>query len=152
VTPWTFDTEAIYQALFALVSSVTTAQGQKFVTASRRLRHWADTNASDQPAVFQCQGQEDYKTRQGLPPVVTLNSKLWIYAKIPGDTGAVASSQLNPLKDAVFAALNPSPVTGLQTLGGLVYHAWIEGSALTDEGVLGDQAVIVLPVKIVVNN
>jgi len=41
-------------------------------------------------------------------------------------------------------------VTGLQDLGlaNLVRHARIEGRIETDEGVLGDQAVAVIPVEI----
>lgn len=148
--PFSFNTEAIFQALFQLVSGVT-ANGSGFVTAGRKLRHWTDVPAPNQPAVYQCQGPEYYKTRQGLPPIVTLTCKLWLYAKYPPD-GSPSSPVLNPLKDAIFAALAPSPVTGVQSLGGLVYHAWIEGETLTDEGVLGDQAVILIPVKILVNN
>jgi hypothetical protein len=148
---FTFDSEAIYAALFQLVSTVT-ANGQGFVTASRVLKHWTDVAAADQPAVFQCQNGENYKPRANLPPVVTLDCKLWLYAKNAGDTDAVPSSVLNPLKDAIFNALAPSPAIERQTLGGLVYHAWIEGDVLTDEGVLGDQAAMVLPIRIRVNN
>lgn len=151
MSQFTFNTEAIYQALFALVSQVK-ADGSGFVTVSRKLKHWTDVNGADQPALFQCQGIENYKPRQGLPPKVTLECKLWLYAKYPQDTSGLASPVLNPLKDAIFQALAPSVITGVQNLGGLVYHAWIEGDILTDEGVLGDQAAMVIPVKIMVNN
>jgi hypothetical protein len=52
--------------------------------------------------------------------------------------------------DALEAALAPSPVTGIQTLGlpGMVRHVTISGKVETDEGVLGDQAVAIVPIEI----
>ena len=57
---------------------------------------------------------------------------------------------LNPLLDALEEALAPSPVTGIQNLGlpEMVQHAYIAGKVETDEGVLGDQAIAIVPVKI----
>ena len=58
---------------------------------------------------------------------------------------------LNPLLDAVEAALAPDPVGHVQTLGGLVSHCWIAGRIQTDEGVPGGQAVAIVPVEILVS-
>ena len=59
------------------------------------------------------------------------------------------SSVMNPLLDAVTAALAPdNPINTAQTLGGTVAHCWIEGAIETDEGTLGDQAVAIVPVRI----
>jgi hypothetical protein len=57
---------------------------------------------------------------------------------------------LNPLVDAVEAALMPAATTGVQDLGlpAMVQHAYIAGKIETDEGVLGDQAVAIIPVEI----
>jgi hypothetical protein len=57
---------------------------------------------------------------------------------------------LNPLLDALEAALAPSPATGIQNLGlpAMVQHAYIAGKIETDEGVLGDQAIAIVPVEI----
>ena len=38
----------------------------------------------------------------------------------------------------------------MQTLGGLAAHAWTAGKIETDEGVLGGQAVAIVPVEILV--
>ena len=132
--------EAIYSALFAAVSG---AAG--FVTRSRRLRHWSDVAAAEQPALFQIQKSETAKQRRGLPAQWTLAVDLFLYAHAPDELAPPAST-LNPLLDAVEAALAPDPVSGIQTLGGLVSHCWIEGKIETDEGVLGGQAVAVIPV------
>jgi hypothetical protein len=58
---------------------------------------------------------------------------------------------LNPLLDAVEAALAPSAATGFQDLGlpEMVRHAGIAGKIEVTEGVLRDQAVAVIPVEIV---
>ena len=57
---------------------------------------------------------------------------------------------LNPLLDAVEAALAPAATTGVQDLGlpAMVQHAAIAGKIDTDEGTLGDQAVAIIPVEI----
>jgi len=136
--------EAIYQALFAKVSG---AAG--FATQSRRLRHWSDVGAAEQPALFQVQKGETAHRDAGLPPRWTLAVDLFLYAQAPDDQSA-PSSVLNPLLDAIEAALTPDPVTNLQTLGGLVAHCWIAGKVETDEGVLGGQGVVIVPIEILV--
>jgi hypothetical protein len=54
---------------------------------------------------------------------------------------------LNQLVDAIELALSPGPAFEEQTLGGLVSHCRIVGEIETDEGVLGDQAVAIIPSK-----
>ncbi len=139
--------EQIYGALFAQAAS---AAG--FVTASRRLRHWSDVGPAEQPALFQAQKSETAKRTRGLPPRWTLEVELYVYAQAPDELTPPASV-LNPLLDAIEAALAPSggdSATNTQTLGGLVSHCWIAGKVQTDEGVLGGQAVAIIPIEIVV--
>ena len=137
--------EAIYAALWTLAS-----QAADFVTASRRLRHWTDLSAAEQPALFMCEkGGEGSVKVPGAPVLWTLYADFYIYAH-SSDPYAAPASILNPLLDAFEAALAPSPLTGLQPLGlaPMVQHAYIAGKVETDEGVLGDQAVAVVPVEI----
>jgi hypothetical protein len=135
--------EPIYAALFAMVSGVTGLS-----TASRRLRHWADVPATDQPALFQVQKGETVTERRGLPPKRQFSVELFIYARSGGEANDLPSQILNPLLDGIEAALAPDPGAEVQTLGGLVAHAWIAGRIETDEGVLGDQAVAIVPIEI----
>jgi hypothetical protein len=136
--------EAVYAALFAKLSAVPGIR-----TASRRLRHWADLPPSQQPALFQVQKAEAIGLEDGLPPRRQLSVELYLYAT-GSDPGVPPSSILNPLIDAIEATLAPVTPGTTQTLGGLVQHAWIAGRIETDEGVLGDQAVAILPVDILV--
>ena len=135
--------EAIYSALFTKVSS---AAG--FVTMSRRLKHWDDVSAANQPAIFQAQKNETPANVPGLNQVWTLSVDVYIYVHSQNDHSVIPSSVLNPLIDAVEYALRPDAVSNKQTLGGLVQHVWIDGAIETDEGVLGDQAVAIIPITI----
>jgi hypothetical protein len=90
---------------------------------------------------------ESVERRHGLPPRRQLSVELYLYAA-SGDPHIAPSSLLNPLLDAVETALAPDPGSDTQTLGGLAEHCWIGGRIETDEGALGDQAVAILPVEI----
>jgi hypothetical protein len=134
--------EAIHAALFALVSS-----RAGFITTSRKLRHWADVSPIEQPALFQAQGGETAIRTTGFTAKWELSVKLYLYAHTGG--GLAPTSVLNPLVDAVIAALAPLPAIERQTLGGLVHDCRIDGTIETDEGVLGDQAVAIIPIRII---
>jgi hypothetical protein len=85
----------------------------------------------------------------GAPTVWTLAVDLYVYAH-SSDPYLPPAMLLNPLLDAVEAALAPAAATGVQDLGlpAQVQHAYISGRIETDEGVLGDQAVAIVPVEI----
>jgi len=137
--------EPIYAALFALASSAA-----DFVTTARRLRHWSELTPAEQPALFMRQRSETARVPVlGAPPVWTLLVELYLYAHAT-DPYLAPASVLNPLIDAVEAALAPPPATGVQDLGlpAMVRHAYIAGKIETDEGVLRDQAVATIPVEI----
>lgn len=133
--------ETIYAALFAKVSAAA-----NFTTISRRLQHWADVSSSLQPALFQAQVDETAQTIPGLNTVFVLRVDLYLYANTQGDTTLSPSTILNPLIDSVLAALAPDKITNKQTLGGLVEYCVPDGKLATDEGVLGDQGVCIIPI------
>lgn len=134
--------EAIYQALYAKLAAV---PGLK--TKGRKLKHWTDVPASQQPALFQAQKNELAQRQQGLGTVWTLTVDVYLYTHTAGI--ALPSAQLNGIVDAIEAALQPdNPVRNTNTLGGLVQHCRIEGAIETDEGTLGDQAVCIIPIVI----
>lgn len=135
--------EHIYSALFERLQAI-----PGFVTCSRRLRHWADVDSLAQPALFITQGTEEVTTLSGEPSRWRLSIKLYLYARTDGDQAP--ATMLNPLLDAVCAAINEvHPVTGRSALpvDGVAYCR-VEGVIQTDEGSLGDQAVAIVPVVI----
>jgi len=137
--------EAIYAALWELA-----AGAAPFVSANRRLRHWADLAAAEQPALFMSEKGGLATTKALSAPIVwTLYADFYVYAH-SSDPYLAPAAILNPLIDALEAALAPSPTTGIQNLGlpEMVQHAYIAGKVQTDEGVLGDQAIAIVPVEI----
>ncbi len=138
--------ESIITALFALVSAAA-----PFATASRRLQLWSSVAAADKPAVFLCERSEIYThASEAVPATVTLNVDIYIYIDAGKDQSVFPISTLNQLIDAVDLALAPNPLTGLQTLGGLASHCWIEGKIMKDAGDLDGDGVAIIPLKILV--
>ena len=137
--------EAIYAALFAKASNAA-----RFVTKGRRLRHWSEMTPAEQPALFMRQKSEVATAPvAGAPTVWKLSVELYVYAHA-GDPYVAPATVLNPLIDAVEAALAPPAATGMQNLGvpAMVQHACIAGKIELTEGVLRDQAVAVIPIEI----
>lgn len=141
------DREPIYEALFNLVWNAA-----PFKTHSRRWKPW--DQVTDQPAIFMTQNAEDWRRVRGMPPVVSLEVDLVIYSNVGEDPNALISPPLNALIQAVASALKPtSPndvALNVQTLGGLVFRAWIEGQVMIREGMIAGQAIAVIPVKILI--
>ena len=137
--------EVIYSALWTLGAAAGT-----FASANRRLRHWTDVAPIEQPALFMSEkGGHAVIKALGAPIVWTLYADFYIYVH-SSDPYAAPATILNPLLDALERALAPSPATGIQNLGLplVVQHAYISGKIETDEGVLGDQAIAIVPVEI----
>jgi hypothetical protein len=137
--------EAIYSALWVLGSGAAS-----FASTNRRLRHWADVAPPEQPALFLSEkGGHAVVKALGAPIVWTLYADFYVYVH-SSDPYAAPATILNPLLDALEQALAPSPATGIQNLGlpDMVQHAYIAGKIETDEGVLGDQAIAIVPVEI----
>ena len=152
--------EAIYDALLALFEAQC---GATFKTYSRRWKSvWDDPAArvADLPMLVQWEGEEDHQWgNRGIGVIRTWTIKLELYAKIPDgatpgvpDSTTGGSTVLNPLIDAVEAALQPDLGEVGQTLGGLVTDVRIEGTVIK---VLGDedptgQCGAIVPLKILV--
>ena len=94
--------EPIYAALFTLLAGAAT-----FVTSSRRLRHWSDVAAAEQPALFQVQKTETVIRPRGAPPKWTLGADVYVYCQAPDEITSPATV-MNPLIDAIEAALAPA--------------------------------------------
>lgn len=135
--------EAIYSALFDKFEAL---QGIK--TASRKLLHWNDVSPTEQPALFQIQIGEVPTQTKGIPTQWNFSVKLYLYVNSQDGN---PSTLLNTYIDRIEEAIKPDS-DGKQELGGLVSHAWISGAIETDEGVLGDQAVAIIPIDIKVAN
>ena len=137
--------ESIYAALWTLGTGAA-----NFASVNRRLRHWTDVAPAEQPALFMAEkGGRAVTKALGSPIAWTLYADFYVYVH-SSDPYLAPAMVLNPLLDALEAALAPSPATGIQNLGlpAIVQHAYIAGNIETDEGVLGNQAIAIVPVEI----
>ena len=145
--------ENIYAGIFAFFSALTIGGSPAFKLATRKLRVWEDVESEDQPALLMLQKSELCNKPRGLPAKWTLTIDLYLYVhtgQINDDT-IIASQLLNPLMDAIEAALTINDVSNNAcTLNGLVSHCFIDGAVEIFEGNLGDQAVCILPITVVV--
>jgi len=139
-----YDFEPIYAALFAK-----TAGFSDIKTRSRRLKHWADVPAKAQPAIYMIQSGETNERVRGLPAKWRLKAEFYIYVH-PGESDKIIpSQQLNPIIANIREALEVDDlVANTCTLGGLVSHCWISGEVEIFDGVLGAQAVAIVPIEI----
>jgi hypothetical protein len=143
-----FAREPIYAALFTLAGN-----SNAFQTVTRRIKEYSDVDQATQPALLQVELGEKWNTRVGLPPVVTLSCRLFVYCESNDPTEPV-STQMNALLDAVTGALAPPILPHgpfRQTLGGLVQNAAIAGEITIAEGLSG-QSEAVVPIEILVNS
>ncbi len=135
--------EQIYSALFALLEAL-----PGVTTASRRLKNIQDLPPEDFPAVYQLQDKQTTKYTGTVPTRTTLRASWLLYAN-SSDVTVAPSTALNNLVDAACAVLAPIGVTQKNTLGGLVEYAGISGDIEIFEGVLGDRAIAIVPIEII---
>ena len=147
---------AIKAALFsrgqAAVFSPTVNGASTWITTSRRLKPFTQVDPTKQPAMFLVQHREGYMTH-GVGRLTRryLDMGFWCYAPT-GTESVVGDDLLDTIESALEAVLIPdNPITGELTLGGLAYWCRItreEGLFVRDPGDLDGQALLVLPVRI----
>lgn len=142
------DRDGILNALFTRLK---TKLGSNVTTIGRRHMMPPTLTTALQPALFVVQGPEVREPHpRGTGGKLTMHVFLVAYcydvANSPG-----GATQINVLIGQIEDAMAPDDGSTLvQTLGGLVYECWIEGEADIDPGVFGQQAVAVIPVRILV--
>ncbi|HWG48936.1 MAG TPA: hypothetical protein VN669_04540, partial [Candidatus Acidoferrales bacterium] len=145
-----FPREQIYSALFTVLQGALLQPAGPFKTVSRRWQDPSQISPADRPALYQVQKDELAATAvNGLPLNWKATVDLVLYTTGDTDPGAIPSTELNSLLDAMEAAIR-SASTGLaQSLGGIVSHCRIEGKIEIVENVQGAMAMAVVPVEIV---
>jgi len=135
--------DAVFAALSVLLQGI-----PGVVTFSRRLKHWSDVDPLEQPALFLAgAAKAPRQDKSGLPVIWALQGNLYLYVHNT-DPDIAPSTKLNDLLDAIEARMAPAFPGQKQTLGGLCQHCWISGPIETDEGILGDQAMAIIPFEI----
>ncbi len=119
---------------------------------SRRLKLWTDVSMANRPACFIFEGGfETYSWSEGAIAKRVLEPKIFIYlnAKDPNVNGASLLNKVMDALDAAFALSGDDLLTGRKTLGGLVSHCRIDGKLMKDPGDLDGDAVLIIPVKMI---
>lgn len=149
--------EEVFGALFdrvALCSWGDPARLKTFKTKSRRVKLFSDVDAKQQPACFQAEHNETSAQKSNLPYKRIWEAQ-WIIYHAVGDPKAVPAIENNLIIEAVEAALAPLPsdpgfLDQRNTLNGLVYHCYIDGTIFKDPGDIDNQGMLVVPIKLLV--
>lgn len=141
------DREDALNALFALGQTITwDTPARGFRMSSRRLKNFADLPA--QPAFFQFEPTESFTQKTNLASIRTLEIWWIIYHQDGASATAVPTTTNSLILDAVEAALAPDDFSDRCTLGGLAHHCWIEGQVFRDPGDTDNQAMVAVPVRV----
>lgn len=119
---------------------------------ARRLKLWSDIPSASRPACFLFEGgQETYSWNESALPKRIIEVKLFIYlnAKDPSIVGAALLNGVMDALDTAFALSGSDLALGRNTLGGAAFNCKIDGKALKDPGDLDGDALLIVPVKIV---
>lgn len=166
------DRETVYAALFTLLKQVNDMLPDelKIVTTGRKLLPWTDVPEPNQPAMFLKQGPQEAIQGGPLKHTGSIFStgattwvwtcSVWVYFRLDAQNlqnqpvpDVFINKYLDAFEDLI---LGPNQRGGLQTLAGvndnvpLVYNCWIDGNVSFDDGLLDNQAVIVIPISILV--
>jgi hypothetical protein len=130
-------------ALFTLLQNAT-----GITNTARKLMASSDLNMANMP-MLELVAKSEMAERKGvgIPVFWTIHYFAFIYVSTL-DPGNLAETQLNNLLDSVEAALKPSPATGKQTLGGVVFDCRINGPIERDPGFTSGIGAVAIPIEI----
>lgn len=152
--------ETIYRALFDLMGATKINGDPAFVYTSRKLRTTDDITSLRQPALLMSQmSQIVIRKERGMPPIHEWPVTFFMLFRpgdlmtpVADDEEQYADTIINNYLDAFENQLEPAVLAhasnGCQTLGGLVKDVRMEGVVVTNNGLLDNQAVVEIPVKI----
>ncbi|MHB8885812.1 MAG: hypothetical protein ACYC5H_12195 [Methylovirgula sp.] len=138
-------------ALSALANLVASAYAWT-TGPSRKLKLWTDVPAASRPACFLFEGGlESYAWSEGAIPKRVIEAKIFAYlnARDHAVLGATLLDDVMDALDAAFAPRGADVALGRNTLSEQVYSCRIDGKVLKDPGDLDGDALLVVPVKLV---
>lgn len=154
--------ESVFKALFALTSGVQFDIGEEnspnmvdFKTRTRRIKLFSDVPSPQQPWLGQAEHNERSEQISGKPYKRVWAASWMVYHQAGKSPSVDPTVWNNQIIDALEAALDPRPedpgfFENRNTLSGLVYHCFIDGEIFKDPGDIDNQALIVIPIKLLV--
>jgi hypothetical protein len=149
------DRESIYTRVFAYFTALTDGHAVTplFRSATRKPGTWENYSPEECPALLMRETREQARREKFRPTVWTLYIDLLIFINTGAhfDKDVVPPVVVNPLVDAVTRVFEiDDPQTGECTLGGIVTSAAIDGTIHKYLSNTGDEAVVVVPIRILV--
>lgn len=144
----------IFTALFNWLRQIPPPAGAPaWKTFSQAVKHWDDVPATDQPALFLQRGLETLEQKTFGVTKIHFRALVWIYFRTDGlKTQNTYPDQItDPVLDSIEQLFQTLPPLATRlTLGGTVYHCWIDGTIASEPGLMDNQAVIVVPISILI--
>lgn len=137
---------AIFNALVNVAAGIQLNGSAAFAETSRRLK---SPEMAQMPALFQVEPQETIQTADGRLRKRSIEVMWFVYHSAGADQSAVPASTSADLFDAIEAALAPNPGVEYQTLGGLVFAAFINGQVRKWDGDLDGITIMLIPIKLI---
>jgi hypothetical protein len=162
-------TETIFQNLYNLLSQTqllsggVPSGGPVFINPTatgRRLPQRDAITPAILPGLWTIQGPQVVQENVLPLPKYELKAFAVVMCEITEGENAIASTQLNGLRDAVLYQMQQQtlaadgttviPLLGgqKQTLGGVVYHARVKGTIILNEGLQNNRSALVFPISI----
>lgn len=154
--------EEIFEALFAHTADIQWNVGSSnapiweiFKIRTRRIRLFSDVPDKEQPWLGQSEHGETASQVSRMPYKFVLQAQWIVYhvtGKQPKSTPTIKNNQILDALQAAIApkVTDPGYPDERNTLGGLVYHCYFDGDIFKDPGDIDDQAMLVIPIKILV--
>ena len=122
-----------------------------FGAVTRRLVSPETIASPGAPALVLIKHHEEYSRKSpSVPPVRTMTIMAIVYIDVGTNVNAITDAVINPIQDAIDAALVPDDyVNGRCTLGGLVFSAMIKGEVIAAPGDKTGKGLAILPIEIV---
>jgi hypothetical protein len=142
--------ETVYATLFATLQAATFASGVSLASSQRIVELPVEVPTANQPCLMQVQGPMRVEQKEFALAKWIFTAVAVIYLRADGaaagSQGVLPSTQANYLVWGIQNAFATQPPYEKQTLGGLVYHAWIEGEIFTE--IQDQQIIITIPIYI----
>ena len=143
--------EQIYAALYNQLLTVSA-----WAFADRRFHVITELQEGQFPAMMMLQkGELSEVQGRGVPIKWVLKVDVLVYVDSSNSPNRVPAQVVNPILDALELCIQPNINNALllpQTLGGLVSQCRIKGEIVTDEFIGGSQAMVSIPLEIVVQS
>lgn len=152
--------EDVFKALFALTANVTwvdqhdSSKTRTFKTRTRRIKLFSDVPSNEQAWLGQAEHKDTVSQATNLPYKQIWNAQWLIYHSEGLNPKSTPTIENNLILDALMKAMVPIPADigypQRNTLGRLVYHAFVDGEFFKDPGDIDNQAMLIVPIKLLV--